>query len=248
VSKRAVVTGAASGIGLATARLLVSRGVQVTGWDRDAGTDQHGFTIETVDIADEASVTAAASAALAAGPVTMLVNAAGIGTMGTATTLAMAEWDRVMAINLRGTLLACRAFLPAMTAQGQGAIVNVGSTFGLMAREDCIAYAVSKAAVIHMTRCMAVDCADSGVRVNAVCPGIIVTPMTQMMFDPGAEDLAQRNTELHALRRAGTSAEVAEAIAFLLSDASSFTTGVAMPVDGGYTAGKWALSPGRGGN
>lgn len=237
--RTAVVTGAASGIGRAAALALLARGARVIGWDRTPTNGRDGYPVDAIDIGDDGAIAAAAAAALATGPVDMLVNAAGIGAFGSASSVTIEDWDRVMTVNLRGTLMVCRAFLPAMTAQGSGAIVNIGSTFGLVAREDCVAYAVSKAAVIHLTKCMAVDLADSGVRVNCVCPGIVVTGMTAPLFETGAETAAQRNTDLHAMRRAGAADEISTVIAFLLSDAASFMTGAAVPVDGGYTAGKW---------
>lgn len=242
--RTAVVTGAASGIGRASALALLARGATVIGWDAAGPGTSTEFPIHAVDVADETVVRTAAEATLAAGPVDMLVAAAGVGSLGSATEVAMADWDRAMAVNVRGTLLTCRAFLPAMTARGRGSIVTIGSTFGLVAREGCVAYAVSKAALIHLTKCMAVDLEESGVRVNCVCPGIVVTGMTAPLFDAGAEQAALRNIELHAMRRAGQPEEIAAAVAFLLSDEAGFMTGAAVPVDGGYTAGKWTIARG----
>lgn len=234
--KVAIVTGAASGIGAAVAALLGDLGAVVVGFDL-AGAPP---AILPVDIADAASVQRAIDGVSADHRgIDILVNCAGTGSLGTILDLAPEEWARVMAVNLTGTYAACRAALPHMLARGSGAIVNIGSTFGLLARENCLAYGVSKAGVIHMTRLMAVDLADSGIRVNCVCPGLIETAMTAPLYDDEAAQALARNTALHALRRSGQADEIASAVAFLVSDAASFITGAALPVDGGYTAGKW---------
>lgn len=237
----AIVTGAASGIGAATLALLAARGATVIGFDVVA----RGETMLEVDVADDAAIDRGVAEVIARhGRVDVLVNCAGIGGQGTTTDITLETWDKVMRVNLRGTFAMCRAVLPGMIGRGSGAIVNIGSTFGLLARDDAVAYGVSKAAVIHLTRSMAVDLADSGVRANCVCPGIIETAMTAPVF-AGPDDLMRRNTEIHAMRRQGQPEKVAEAIAFLVSDRASFITGTAFPVDGGYTAGKWPQRPGH---
>jgi meso-butanediol dehydrogenase/(S,S)-butanediol dehydrogenase/diacetyl reductase len=237
----AIVTGGASGIGRAAVWRLAAAGAAVLVADRQRTRKlPRGAWFREADVTDDAGVEALVAETLEhRGRIDILVNCAGVGAMGTVSDTDLAEWDRILDINLRGTYAFCRAVLPAMTARRSGAIVNLGSTFGLLPPGEMVAYSVSKAAVIHLTRCLAVDLADSGVRVNCVCPGLVQTPMTAPLFDPAETNVLERNLAAHALRRAAEPEEVAEAIAWLVSDAASFVTGVAVPVDGGYTAGKW---------
>ena len=235
----AIVTGAASGIGGATALRLAEAGAHVVACDAAPIPPEVGAERVALDVSAEAKVEALLAEIVARhGTVDILVNCAGIAGFGALDALPIDVWDRVLAVNLRGTMLLCRAVLPGMVARKSGAVVNIGSTFGLVAHDGCVAYAVSKAAVIHLTRCLAVDLADSGVRVNCICPGLIDTPMTAGLFGELAA-VGAREIAAHALRRAGTAEEVADAVAFLVSDEASYITGATIPVDGGYTAGKW---------
>lgn len=212
------------------------------GFDLREGTDSE-CELHVIDVTDERSLERAVTRLLDRhGRIDVLVNSAGVSCRGSLTDISLADWDRVMNVNVRGVVAMSKAVLPSMIAARTGCVVNVASTYGLFAREGSVGYAVSKAAVVHLTKCMAIDLTDSGVRVNCVCPGLIETPMTGMLFDAEYANLLRRNLDVHAMRRVGQPQEVAEAIAFLASDAASFITGAALPVDGGYTSGKW-LAP-----
>ena len=242
--RAALVTGAASGIGRATAEVLAGMGARLLVSDiaedagaaaaralRDAGADAR---FVAADVADEASVAAIVAAAVDAyGRLDLAANCAGVGG-GHASTheYPVATWDRIVAVNLRGTWLAMRAELPALLASGGGAIVNVASTLGLRGSPNASPYSASKHGVIGLTRTAALEYAPHGVRVNAVCPGAIDTPMMDETFArfPGFREML---IGFVPTGRMGTATEVANAIAWLLSDAASFVTGEALTVEGG---------------
>jgi len=220
-------------------RLLRERGALVRGLDLNG----NGDDITALDVADMAAVTDAIDTIAARDGLDILVNCAGTGRLHTIYDVTLQDWQAVLDVNLGGTFAACRAASAHMVRAGRGAIINIGSTFGLLARENGLAYGVSKAAVIHLTRQMAVDLTDSGVRVNCVCPGLVETGMTSVMYTEEWAATLRANNALHAMRRSGAPQEIAEAVVFLASDAASFITGAALPVDGGYTAGKWVTPP-----
>lgn len=247
--KIALVTGAASGLGQAVAVGLAKEGAGVVVLlDRDeaglaaAAAEVGGAAMPIqCDVSDPEGV-AAAFAAAGVEALDILVTAAGI--IGPAVPVADCEpddWDRVFAINVRGTYLAVRHAVPLMRARGAGAIVTFGSTAGLAGSPVLGPYGASKGAVVMMTRGLALQHAADRIRANCVCPGSIETPMLDATFaaagDPAAAE-ARRATfrAKHPLGRFGEANEVAEAALFLASDAASFITGVALPVDGGRLA------------
>jgi meso-butanediol dehydrogenase/(S,S)-butanediol dehydrogenase/diacetyl reductase len=242
--RRALVTGGAGGIGSAVARELGARGGSVVLLDRDA--DQAaaiaseigaaGYVVADVRNATEVAAATARAAVFLDGVVDILVNAAGIYRIRPAVDLGVDEWEDVLGINLRGTWLASREVARSLLASGvPGAIVNISSTAGLIAdrSEPAAHYNASKAGVIALTRQCAVEWAPT-IRVNAVCPGVIDTPMLRLMDDPAA---GQTYVEtMVPLGRLGRPDDVARAIAFLASDDAAYVTGVALPVDGGVTS------------
>jgi meso-butanediol dehydrogenase/(S,S)-butanediol dehydrogenase/diacetyl reductase len=240
----AVITGGGSGIGAATARLMAREGAKVVVVDlaeapARAVADEIGGTAITADVADRASVEAFVEAAVDRhGRIDILVNNAGIGCFGRTPDLAPDSWERVIAIDLNAVFYACRAAIPHMTG-GKAAIVNTASISGTAGDYGFTAYNAAKAGVINYTRSLAIDHAREGIRVNALCPGLIATPLTA-----GAKAMPGLEAAWHdtiPMGRAGTPEEMADVIAFLASDAASYVTGAIVVADGGQTA--WTGQP-----
>lgn len=241
-----LVTGAASGIGRDAALAMAAEGARLVLMDRDAAALEATAAACPGAVALEGDVSAAvdmdrAAAALdAMGPPSLLVTAAGmLGPTRPLAEVTEEEWDRLFAVNVKGTWLALRALLPRMARAGGGAVVTIASGSGLIGNAVFPAYSASKGAVVLMTRSVATSHAAEGIRANTVCPGQIETPMLRGVF----QQLGDRAAGVEAMFRArnpsgrfGEVAEVTQAVLFLLSDAASYINGVALPIDGGRLA------------
>jgi NAD(P)-dependent dehydrogenase (short-subunit alcohol dehydrogenase family) len=253
--KVAIVTGAGSGIGRAAALRFALEGATVVCADvaattaeqtaADARAAGHQAVGKQVDVSNSASVRSLVDECVASyGRLDVLYANAGVGGVGTAIDTDEAEWARVIGINLTGVWLCAKYALPHMVAAGSGSIVNQASIGGLVGVPAVAAYAAAKAGVIGLTRQMALDFAPSGIRVNAIAPGTVSTPLVQGIWEKGAGlvsggDLAEREAAaaaVYPLKRIGTPNDIANLALFLASDEASWITGAVYVVDGGKTA------------
>jgi meso-butanediol dehydrogenase/(S,S)-butanediol dehydrogenase/diacetyl reductase len=255
--KVAVITGAGSGIGRATALLFSKEGARVVVFDivKEGGEE----TVRMIEKAGGEALNVPGDVSNAAdvqrmvketvrkfGKLDILFNNAGIGSVGNALDVTEEDWDRHMAVNLKGPFLCSKYAIPEMKKAGGGAIINIGSIDSFVAGfPPCIAYATSRGGTLQLTRCLAIDHARDKIRVNCVAPGAIDTPPSWVSSDKydhlmkpygDPKVLKRRLLEKHAISRLGTPEEVAKAVLFLASDDASFSTGAVLMVDGGYTA------------
>ena len=243
--KAVLVTGAASGMGAATAREFAHLGASVLLVDRNAESarqvaDEIGADPPVLgDVSDSEFCHQALQTAIERhGRIDVVVNAAGIILRADALGTTDRQWREMMAVNVNGVFFMSRAAVGPMREQGGGAIINFGSIWGDVAATGCVAYCATKGAVHQITRAMALDHAKDGIRINAVSPGEVNTPMlaSGRTTRPTPEELQQLAQDTVPMGRLAEPAEIAKVVVFLASDAASYMTGAIVPVDAGYTA------------
>lgn len=248
--KVAIITGAASGIGRESAGLFAREGAQVIIADidveggeraaaeiRDAGGEA---VFHATDVAEESSVRAAVElATVRYGRLDVMFNNAGISVVKPTIEMSVEEWDRIQAVNLRGVFLGCKYAIPVMIRNGGGSVINVSSNAGLVGRPNYGAYCASKGGVVLLTKSLAVDHSRHNVRVNAIAPGSVLTPLAREIFlsKPDPEAAMQNLAEAAPAKRLGQPLDIAYAALYLASDDSAFVMGAVLAVDGGRTAG-----------
>lgn len=246
-NKIALVTGGGSGIGAAICETLARAGAEVIITDRDAAGGNSTATkisdaggrarFVALDVSNEAACEAIAREA---GRVDILVNNAGIGHVGTILQTAGADLDRLYNVNVKGVFNLSKAFLPGMLERKHGVIINLASIGGIVGIRDRLAYCATKFAVVGLTKCMALDHAKQGIRVNCICPGRVETPFVSARLKeyPDPKEAYEAMASTQAVGRMGSPDEIAAAALYLASDEAAFVTGTAFLIDGGWSAGK----------
>jgi 2-keto-3-deoxy-L-fuconate dehydrogenase len=243
--RTAIITGAGSGIGRASAKLFAEEGARLALVDRDSAGLQ-----ETLNLVGEATMhigdvgdagfaeTVVGDVVARLGRLDILMTAAGFSCGGTVLTTDPADWDAVFRTNVGGTWLWARAAVPQMQRQKSGSIITLASQLAIAGGKGNSAYIAAKGAIVSLTRTMAVDFATDGIRVNAIAPGAVDTPMLRRSFarHANADEVRETSRNRHAMKRFGQAEEIAQTALHLASDASSFTTGTVMVVDGGWLA------------
>jgi NAD(P)-dependent dehydrogenase (short-subunit alcohol dehydrogenase family) len=250
--RRALITGSGSGIGAACARLIAEQGAAVAALDVRPGAaadvaaelrahGAHAIGIDC-DVGDEEAVAAAAHAAAdTLGGLDTVVAAAGIAPRSRTHDLSLEQWDNVIRVNLTGVFLTLKHTLEPMIQAGGGSVVTIGSVASLVAAGTSAVYDASKGGVLQLTRAIAAEYADDGIRANCVCPGVVETQLavnTAVVHGPTTSVVEAPTSERirRPIERRADPLEIAAVVAFLCSDAASFMTGTAVPVDGGYTS------------
>ncbi|MEW9674076.1 SDR family NAD(P)-dependent oxidoreductase [Ammoniphilus sp. 3BR4] len=242
--KVAIVTGGASGIGEFTVREMVKEGASVIIADFNAelghqlmdelNLKEYKTIFVKTDVTKEQEVDSLVRRAVNEfGKLDIMVSNAGIGKNGPTEEVTLEEWHKVLSVNLDGVFLSAKYAVKAMKENGGGTIINVASILGHVGTPQVLSYTSSKGAVVNMTRALAVEYAKNNIRVNAVCPGYIHTPLLKKNL---TEEALKQLVNLHPIGRLGESQEVAKSIVFLASEDASFITGTSLMVDGGYTA------------
>ncbi len=249
INKIVIITGAGQGIGRAAANLFASEGARLAIVDinEDLGTeavkqirDHNGDAIFIkTDLTDSAQVKAMTEKVVQNfGRIDVLYNNAGTNHFAKIVDTTEAAWERIMAVNVKSVFLTCKYVIPVMVDQGKGTIINTGSSASLVGLANLAAYTASKGAVLQLTRNIALDYAKDGIRANTLCPGVTATEMTKQVIEADPDPKAARERFDRVIPRGSIASpdEIAHAALFLASDSSSYITGAAIPVDGGYTA------------